>query len=352
MGKTTMKDIARHAGVSQTTVSFVVNGLTESNVSDETRERVLQAIADLQYVPPKKRLSKKQASQQVIGVIIPTYSNPFYPYLIQQLEIAAADKGYRLIVCNTYRRPENEQYYLNLMIHSGMVGGIIFAFAPSDAALLHQVAEKIPLVNFTEKQYDTNYSIIGLNSVRTGEIIAQHLMDLGHRHIAYVTTPLDTIALSRQKRLEGIRQRMSSCGLAGNLVVEAATHEEERYDSAYEMHVGRALTQKLLGQHPEVTAIIGANDMVGIGVASMVQTLGLCIPQDVSVCGFDNIALSDILTPKLTTIDHHINHKARLAIDVLHESMHQEASGTDVLQIEYEPKLIVRESTGRVRSDE
>jgi LacI family transcriptional regulator len=351
MKKATTKDIARLAGVSQTTVSFVLNSVNDGSIPDSTRTKILEVAQKLNYTPRRpKRAASKTGTQKIFGVLVPTLSNLIYPLWIQEIEKYASSLGFGIIICNTCRKPENEALYLKLLAEK-KVDGIVFVFNPSNPSLVQKISQEIPFFNIAEKSDNLKVNVIGLDSVKAGEIMAQHLIDLGHKNIAYISTPLTNIARSRVKRLEGITAKMKEHGFEENLIVETDACEQEDYHSAYEIEIGYSLAQKVLSER-KVSAIVGINDMVAIGAINAIKELDLEIPEDVSVCGFDNIFLSSLLKPKLTTIDHHLYYRAKHAIDLLIEMIDQsqpEKEEEPVLRIEYEPQLIVRESTGPAR---
>lgn len=342
MKKPTSKDVAKLAGVSQSTVSLVLNNRTNIAISQETRERVLAAARDLRYVPNTFAKGLKTNKSKLIGLLIPTITNPYYPMMTQSIEEYAASKGYNILLCNTYRKVENEEFYLNLMAEKG-ADGIIYAFTPSRTSHILKILEQLPVVIIGEKDDNINVNTIGLNSNKAGQLVAQHLIDLGHRKFAFITSPLNGLSLSRQKRLQGITSKLKEYKLDKNLMIKFGTSEQESRDSTYEIEIGFDLTNELL-KESEVTAIIGVNDMVALGAINAINNMNLKVPDDISVCGFDNIYLSKMLQPKITTVEHYTLQRSRLALDTLMEIMASNES--NVFHVEYEPQLIVRESSG------
>jgi LacI family transcriptional regulator len=344
-----MQDVARKAGVSQTTVSLVLNDLRTGNISDITRERVYDAARELNYTV-KKKADPRGNTLKVLGVVVPTLSNLIYPLWIQEIEEYAGSKGYKVLLCNTSRNPENEIAYLTLLLDV-KVDGIIFIFNPTYPDFVKKVERQVPFINLAEKTDHLNVSIVGLDSVKAGEVITNHLLELGHRHFAYITTPIDSISISRAKRLEGIRAKLKQHHLEKNLIVQTGVNEHEPLNSAYEIEIGYSLTLQLLKSHPVVTAIIGVNDMVAVGIMNAIKEQGFEVPRDFSVCGFDNIVLARIFRPGLTTIEHHTYYRAKHAVDILIDKINKTEPRETVLKVEYEPQLVVRESTGRPRGE-
>jgi len=199
----------------------------------------------------------------------------------------------------------------------------------------------IPVVVFGEAPDHRDIDIVNLNSVRAGEAIADHLVGLGHRSIAYLTSPVNNVSLSRRQRLEGVSRRLK--GIA-ELLVLTDNNENEAMNANYELDIGESLAERLIkyAEKP-VTAIIAANDMIAIGAMRRLKTLGIRIPQDISVCGFDNIIFSEFISPSLTTVDHCTVQRSRLVIDTLDDKITRRH--TLRVNVNYEPQLLLRESS-------
>lgn len=347
--KPTSHDVAQLAGVSQSTVSMVLNQKTGASFSRETIDRVLDAARKLEYRIPAVKRSTAGAQPDVIGVLVPTLSNPYYPMLVQSIEQAAAERGFHVLLCNTRRDEKTEQYYLNLL-GQGCVRGIIYCFTPGLSVSASRQSS-LPTVVIGEKDDRINLDTVGLHSFKAGVLVADHLISLGHHKMAFVSTPLQNMTLSRKLRLDGIRSRLQSHGLETSLIIKAATSEQEQALQAFELEAGYHLTRELM-QETDVTAIIAVNDITACGVLNALNSLGCQVPGQVSVCGFDNILLASASYPGLTTIDHSIEQRARTALDILMEKagkldeQAKDQPNDRVYKIEYEPRLIVRASTG------
>lgn len=351
MKKVTSQDVAAVAGVSQATVSLILNNSDKINFSSETRERVLAAAQTLNYRLPqrKKELRKKKGS--MILVLTPTLTNQYYSELIQAIEDYADMLDRRVIVCNTFRRPELEKFYLDTFV-SAHVNGIIYTFLPSFPRLVEQISSFTPTVIIGEKTDDLSICSIELSNVHAGALVADHLIQFGHRKIVFLSSSFNQLTLARQQRLEGIRKQLESVGILDGLTVQVAERQIE-IDSQddgfpYEYSLGRQLTAELIRRGTTATAMIGVNDMMAIGILNELAANGLHVPQDFSVCGFDNVFSARITTPALTTIDHHLRARCRAAVDMV--IRHQDASANMpapfVNKIEYTPQLVARGSTG------
>lgn len=359
MKKATSKDVARCAGVSQSTVSLILNNKQNVSFSEETIRRVREAAKKLNYELPRSSHAYSWDSEGVILLFAPTMSNPFYPMLTEAIEQSATASGHGVLLINTYRSKDAERARLTSLIEKGNVSGVIFSFSPSHPDLLEQISKSVPVVIVGEKDDTLGIDTIGLNSRMSGRLVADHLLQLGHKDIAFISGPINNMSLSRSKRLDGIRDRLQEEGLEDRLIVRLAEEESESQSGVYEIEVGYDLTLKLLEENPKVTAIIGVNDMTASGIMKALYSKKISVPGDISVCGFDNIFVCAILNPSLTTIDHAIEHRARMAVDIVLQKMGRLAESTQdnhslltdsqprTLRIEYEPQLIVRGSTGR-----
>jgi len=350
MKKVTSQDVARLAGVSQSTVSMVLNNKANISFSDETRDRVFSAARSLNYRLPSQTAAVQKPAPPLIAVFIPTLSNHYYSHLLQAIEDSARQKGYKVIFCNTARVTEQENYYLDLCRDIN-VSGIIFTFVPSFPRRVENLAHTIPTVLIGEKTDSVDMPSIELSNTHSGALVADHLLELGHRDIAVLSTPCNSWTLARTQRIASIQARLAErCPDCRFLSLESDQEEWDVGDIPYEYAVGRSLTRALLREHPEVTALVGINDMVALGILSTLREAGARVPEDFSVCGFDNIFSTQLPDPQLTTVDHHLGLRAASSVDMVTSSDQETVSYRRVNKIEYQPQLIVRGSTGPCRT--
>ena len=351
MKKATSQDVARLAGVSQATVSLILNNSDKITFSSETKEKVFAAAQELGYELPRRKKQPSKKSSRMLLVLTPTLTNQYYSELIQAVEDYADSLGYRVIVCNTFRKSDLEKYYLDTFL-AGHVDGVIYTFLPSFPHLIEQVSVNTPVVIIGEKQEDMAICSIELSNVSAGAMLAEHLYQLGHHKMAFLSTPFNQFTLARGQRLEGIRKQLESHGLTDGLEVsvEDPCAETDMQDNGlpYEYVVGRRLVAEFLRRKGQATSLIGVNDMTALGILNELQAQGFRVPRDYSVCGFDNIFSSSVTTPALTTIDHHLYTRCRSAVDMILSQNEKRSSAqpTMVNKIEYTPQLIVRGSTG------
>lgn len=348
MKKATSRDVAALAGVSQTTVSFILNSTPGVSFSEDTRKKVLAAAEQLNYVPNSFAKGLKTNESKLIGLLVPSMVNPFYPMLTQRIEKYATSKGYNVLLCCTQRQPEKEVAYLNLLAEK-LVDGIIYTFTPHYQKNAVKLSRQIPIVLMSEKEEEMRLNTISLNGFQCGALLAQHLLELGHRSIAYVLSPVKSVSLTRQRRLEGICSKLQEFGLPENAlkVYTAQPPATDISEGSFETDAGYQATEYLL-RETDVTAIIGVNDMVALGAVSCILNDGrVHIPEDISVCGFDNIFLSEMFRPQITTIDYCSPYLCKLAVDMLIDAGVSEEG--NILKLENEPHLVVRNSTGPAR---
>lgn len=357
--KATSSDVAKRAGVSQATVSMVLNKKYNVSFSRETVEKVEQAARELGYHLPGRKNRKESRKEKLIVVFCPTLTSPYYVLLLQGIEAVANKQGYGVFICNTQRDPRLEEKYLRMM---GTIEplGIIYCCNPNPdfQQQVEELAQTIPLVIISNKEKTTTIDAINQDNTVVGRMMARHLLDLGHRDVAFITPPLTRRQWQRTKRVNGFVKEFEKEGLKDHVIIKAADEAIDmqipRMDSEYSM--GYELTMELLDEGREFTAIAGQNDMMAIGALDALHEARIHVPKDVSVIGCDNIFYSGIRKISLTTIDHFVALKGRDACDIiLHKIDEQDRFLTDsapvsLYNIEYTPKLIARRTTGYIRT--
>ena len=339
MKRASSKDVAKLAGVSQTTVSFVMNNTPNVSLSEETRKKVLDAANQLQYIPNSFARGLKTSQSKLLGVFLPTMDNPYYPMLMQYIEKYTARLGYSVILCCTYRNPEREKAYLDLCEEKHM-DGVIYLFTPNWMKRVVQLSHTIPVVLLSEKSDDIPLNTISLNGFRCGYLVAKYLLDLGHKSIAFLMSSVSSVSLTRTKRLEGIRSAIRDAGLPPETLQVFTAPLGDSGQS--EAEAGYSIMEQLL-KRKDITAVIGVNDLVAFGALSCVlNSEDKRVPQDVSICGFDNIYLTTMTRPKITTVSYCTEALCELAVDMVLKA----TGDSDILKLASEPQLIVRESTG------
>ncbi len=338
--RVSIKDIARAAGVSHPTVS---RALSDSPlISEETKARIQRLAQEMGYSP--NALARGLVTRQTysVGVVVTTIADPFVAEVVQGVEATAHDHGYTVILCNSEATPEREIASVE-MLHSKRVDGVIVTASRVGALYLdylEQTGGPIVLVNNHNEESGRYTFTVGVDNRRGGRLAAEHLVQLGHRRIAYVAGPANHS--SDLDRLAGYRQALAKGGIEFDpaLVIPG----NGRPDG------GEAALQAILALDPRPTAVFCYNDMTAIGLIHAAQQVGLSIPQDIAVVGFDDILFASYLYPPLTTIAQPKVEMGRQAMDmVLALITAKEESEEELANIVVQGKLIVRASSGAYR---
>lgn len=356
--KPTSVDVAREAGVSQATVSMVLNKKYNVSFTKETIDKVQEAAAKLGYQLPGQHIRKSGKTRKLLVVFCPTLTNPYYVMLLQGIEAIAKERGYGVFVCNTQRDLKTEENYLHMMREVQPLG-IIYACNPSFGKQVEELSREIPIVVISNREDEFEIDAVAINNRKPGILMARHLLELGHRDVAFLAPPLTARQHQRQKRVEGFLMEFERAGLSDHVVVRAYADKADTVvpdiDSEYRM--GYDLTMELLKEKKKITAIAALNDMMAFGVMDALSEKQYRVPADMSVLGCDNTLFSRFHTIGLTTIEHFVPQKGRDACDIILRKIESQKNykkgdePTSIFHIEYEPKLIVRGSTGYPRSD-
>jgi Transcriptional regulators len=220
--------------------------------------------------------------------------------------------------------------------------------------LVTELAQKIPVAIVNNQNEKMDVDAVELDNSKLGRIMAKHLLDLGHRRVAYIAPPLTARQKQRSKRVEGFLKEYEKAGLKANVIIKAAKEEIDlnvaHIDSEYK--IGFDLTQELLKERSGITAIVGLNDMIAFGILDALHEAKLRVPSDMSVMGCDNTLFARMHKVDLTTIEHFVIFKGRDACDIImkkiasHTSPYSDIEPISTYHVEYEPQLIVRGTTG------
>ncbi len=327
----TMKDVARLAGVSVQTVSVVVND--KAVVSPDTRDRILAAIEELGYRPLAAARSLRTGSTRTIGLMVADITNPFFARMADAVEDHAHGAGYNVILYNTHSDPERERTYLHIAAQR-WVDGMLFVTTTDTLHGLRTLQDAgIPVVAIDRIPHHYEGPSVTLDNQRTGALVAEHLLDLGHQHLAHICGPLD-LRLSIE-RLDSFDAAIRARGL------EPLPHAVG--DAAWSCESGYIAMRQLLARDPAPTAVFASNDRLAIGAMRAVVEAGLHVPGDVSIVGVDNIELAPYQTPPLTTVRQSLADVATLATKILLDLL--QGVEPEEPHVVFEPRLMVREST-------
>jgi LacI family transcriptional regulator len=326
-----MKDVARLAGVSVQTVSVVVND--KAVVSADTRDRILAAIDELGYRPLAAARSLRTGLTRTIGLMVADITNPFFARMADAVEDHAHAAGFNVILYNTHSDPERERTYLHIAAQR-WVDGMLFVTTTDTLHGLRALQDAgIPVVAIDRIPSGYDGPSVILDNTRTGAMVAEHLLDLGHERLAHICGPLD-LRLSIE-RLESFQAAIRARGL------EPLPHAVG--DAAWSCRSGYDAMRQLLERAPAPTAVFASNDRLAIGAMRAIVERGLHIPDDISIVGVDNIELAPYQCPPLTTVRQSLTDVATLATKILLALV--KGDEPERTRVVFEPQLMVREST-------
>lgn len=330
----TIRDVARLAGVSPTTVSHALSG--KRKVSALTQTRITGAIERLGYRPSYVATAMSTGRTLTLGMLVPDIANPYFGQLVAAVERTSSKSGYTVLVSSTELDPELEARHVRNLADR-QVDALVYLGGTdrrNDAVAQLAKAGRPPIVAVDEALSwlpDTVTTVTVDNQVG-GALAAQHLIGLGHARVAAIAGPqgLPT-ALHRWLGFE------QACRAARHVPVRVCA-------DAYTIDAGRHAASALLATHPDLTAVFCGNDLIALGLVQVAATLGRRVPDDLSVVGFDDMLVSRLATPPLTTIQQPVDQLGRQAAEVglALAANPQQPAGSRVLPVE----LIVRGSTG------
>jgi LacI family transcriptional regulator len=338
MGRnTTIKDIAKVAGVSHTTVYRALND--KPRISRSTKERIVSIARRYNYQPNVLAQSLVLGRTKTLGLIITTIVNPFYTELAKGIEDTARSLGYTIFLCSTNFDISLERLYID-MLRSRGVDGIIFTSAQThDPNITRLVEDQFPVILVNRRVYGdpamdrTDYVVV--ENVKGGFLAVEHLIRMGHRRIGIISGSPDSSATV--ERLEGARKAFGEYGLdpADLLVVEGDFLKPSGYEAA----------KKFLDLKNPPTTIFGLNDYMALGAYEAVLDAGLRVPEDIALIGFNNITFSAMKGIELSTIGQKKYEMGSIAVHILIDKI-EGRDGDQARQITLEPELIVRKSCG------
>lgn len=320
---TSIRDVARLAGVSPATVSRVINGT--ANVDGEKKKRVLKVIEETGFVPNEVARSLFKKSAKLIGLIVPSIDNSFFTQMASAIEKEADAHGHRLLLCNTGHNPDKEKAMVQMLMSMNADGIIITTSNEEIVTLIESSHIPIVITDRRPKQ-GKNCSYIHCNHYDGGRMAMQHLLECGCKNIVCVKGPQDIS--SAQERYGGYRDVCKEQGI-----------EEQTMECGYEFQDGLKMIEELLNKFPHTDGIVACNDMVAVSIYKVLHSKGIKVPEQIQIIGFDDIAISSLMTPAISTIAQPITEMgikaARLIVD----------SNRDNEEYIFPAKLIKRETT-------
>ncbi len=340
--RTTIKDIAEYTGFSVTTISLVLNGKAYK-IPESTKSTILDAADKLNYRPNQLAVSLVKKRTKTIGLVISDVSNVFFANLAKGVEDQCRKKGWNLILCNTNDLHKRDLEYIQVLADKG-ADGILFCMAlDSDkkkamksVRLMEKL--KVPFVMIDRYLEEAECCSIVVDHERGGYVATKHFLELGHKRIGCVTGPL--VLEDSKARLKGYERALKEAGQPYDKALI--------YEGSYDRESGMKAVDYFMDK--EVTAIFAFNDMSAYGCYKRLRQKGLQIPQDVSLIGYDDIFFSEILDVPLTSVYQPVYDMGVEAVSQLIDDLEKE-NGTKKC-ITFQPKLVVRESTAKLYSND
>lgn len=325
----TMKEIARLAGVSQATVSRVINGV--ENVHPEIRERVMKWVRELDYQPNVNARSLKQQRSNLLGIVLPGISNPFFPDVVHAV-LDESDRHGRSVLLFESQGNAYQEWRCIQRLYAHRVEGLLLVPVDPDAPHLKRLKSMdIPTVILTQEVL--GFPSVSIDHREGGRLVARHLLDLGHVDVAF-------LGAGRDPKLDGFRAALLDAGISfdKDRIIECRSWQEE---ASYEAYL--RTKEYFSAKRFPVSALFAYNDLAAIGAMRAFEELGVSIPDDVALVGFDNTPLAAVARPALTTVAQPTREIGRIATDLLLEWI--EGGAPEQGSVTLSPRLVVREST-------
>ncbi len=331
---TTIKDVARMAGVSVATVSRALSGRT--HVTAPTRDRVMNVVAQLRFVPSSAAQSMITRRTHTIGALLPDLHGEYFSELIRGIDLAARARGLHLLVSSSHGNAVEAAAALRAM--NRRVDGLLVMSPHVNADFLWgNVAEDLPVVLMNTRLDGGKHSSFAVDNHGGAYAMVRHLVERGHRDIAFVAGPDSNF--EAQERLRGYRAAMTDL-LPGT--------SERVLQGDFTQESGYRVGSQIVALTERPTAVFASNDMMAIGCLSALNEAGVDVPREIGLAGFDDIPISRYVNPSLTTVRARIAELGSLALERLASAI-EEPGNTAAQQQTLRADLIVRQSTASVR---
>ncbi len=330
----TLKDVAREAGLSVGTVSRVLNN--RGYISDETRQSVNRAMKKLNYQPNEMARSLSKQRSSMIGVIVPSISHPYFSKLVESLESAAHHEEYEILLFVSQGRPDREEEYVRACI-SNRVAGLILCTGSVRTARLKNLG--FPVVVYERLLNDAD-AAVECDNYEGGRLAAEELIRCGCRNLLCISG-IGEVSMPADERWDGF---LETCARHEGISVRSfACSEESISDLRYKTQL-----QTCMDQNPGVDGVFASSDVIAAELLEVLRTRGQRIPEDVKVIGYDDVFLSELTTPELTTIHQPVEEMAQTCIDIIRRAAAGEAyPARTVLRV----NLVRRGSTQTLQED-
>ena len=341
MPHVTLHDIAKRCKVSIATVSAVVNGAAW--VPERTRSRVQLAVTEMGYHPNRFARGLKKQEGHAVGVIVSDLTNPFFTQIVRSLSHTLHAAGRALSLCDSDHRHDLGETNLRMLVEGQVLGLIVVGDSVPETALRDFVKQRprVPVIVIEREYAVPQVSTLLVDSERGAFTATQHLAEQGCRRIAMIAGPstgAGSATYGRVQRSEGYRRALATCGMAFDeqLVAEG----NFRYES------GREAMRRLLELDERPDAVFSANDMMAVGAMSAIRDAGLRVPQDIALVGFDDVPITALMQPPLTTMAMPLTEFGAAAARLLEEQLALAGEHSPV-HLAFSARLIVRASSLR-----
>jgi DNA-binding LacI/PurR family transcriptional regulator len=340
----TIGDVARDAGVSVSTVSHLLNGRTNRMRAD-TRLRIEASIARLQFRPSRVARLLKTGQTSLIGLLVPSIVNPSYGALARAVDQAArTPHGYRMILGNTHRDPDQENGFLEDLLSHGARGVIVMSSSIADPAFAALVQRGLVAISYDSRRMPGDagrLDHVAMDNQAAGRMATEHLVARGHERIVFLTAPGATV--SRHDKIEGFRQACTAAGIAQASCIMEGIGQSCHGDSEL-VEMGHGLAARVMQRAVRPTAAVAINDMLAIGFMAGLRERGVSVPGDLSVIGMDDLFLGSLAVPGLTSIQPPVPEMSRVMVDRIMCRLH--TPDIPSMAALYPPKLVQRASVG------
>lgn len=315
-----IRDVAKHAGVSVSTVSNVLNGRIDQ-MRKETLNRIEESIKKLKYHPNKLAQQLKTGHVKMIGILVPSIMNPNFAALVNNIESIAKEKyGYQVLLANTSRQDKQEKLFLNDLLSFGVKGVIVVSSSIEKKHFISAINKGMVMVNYDGLTSEEEHKKILIDSIsmdnfQAGKLAADFLLQQGCKNIVFAT--IKGNITSRNNKVLGFLDSLKNAGLSTkNRIIEGTA--QFAYGDSELADLGKLIATKIIKNRKILPdGIVAINDMLAIGIISELTRLGIKIPQDISVIGIDNMFLDTLFSPSLTSIAAPLVDMATLMVDRL-----------------------------------
>lgn len=323
---TSIREVAKKAGVSPSTVSRVMNGT--ANVDEQKRHRVLRAIEETGFQPNELARALFKKSSRIIGIIVPNIENPFFSEIAKAVEEEAYRNGFKMLLCNSNNDSEKER--LNIQMLNQMKADGIIIMSNGDATGDYIADSSVPVV-VVDRKMKGGYEIANIESdhYNGGKLAMEHLIACGCRNIVCMKGPQDVS--SGKLRYQGYRDVCRKYGV-----------REQAVECGYSYESGLEAIEEILSRYPGVDGIVASNDMTAIASYKVLHGRQIRVPEDIQLIGFDNVRFSSLFTPEFTTVTQSITQMGTLAAQIIVKNSNGEAFERENI---FEVSLVERQTT-------